>query len=873
MQRSQFKLSQRENNSHTRRLLLEALEHRLVMATEVLTYVGGNLGNAHAQYDSIVSETGRYVAFASESSNLVANDTNGSRDIFVKDRQTGTIVRANTAADGTQASSGTDSGGYGIDMTPNGRYILFRSNANNLVQTDSSSYYYDLFRKDLQTGEILIVNTSSTGVQSTDNSILYSSISDDGRYVAFVTASDTLISGTGYTSQIYVVYVKDLQTGEIKLASSEAGGFSVPSTTNSYSDRPSISSNGRYVSFDTGLALLPNDTNGKLDVYRKDMQTGDLVLVSASNSNTLGNEQSYAPLMSQDGNVVMFYSTASNLIAGDTNNALDIYWKNLTTGEVKRINTTETGSQLAEPSGHLANPSNFNLDSAMSADGRFVVFNSPHSIVSGFGNGDRQVYLNDTQTGTITPLSKNLSNTAIVGGATRSAISGDGTLVTYDSGGSNITAEGNNSYFQLYATDTGYVPNVAPVATTDNLVTRGNTSLLIAPLFNDTDADDDTLTITSITQPGHGTASLPNSLVAYYTPVAGYTGTDSFTYTASDGNGGTVTGTINITVVNSAPVATTDLLITRVGVPLVIAPCYNDTDADNDWLSMTSITQPSSGTAVLGSGNVITYTPAANFSGTVTMTYTISDGHGGSTTGNIYIQVYNYGFQISGRLWIVGTEAADTIVVKPADVNGNVQLLVNNVSQGNYNPQSIVMYGLGGNDSMRVDSALISGTTRYLQIPVQMHGNNGNDNLRAKDIRSNVMLSGGDGNDILASGPGRDILVGGRGNDKLEGSDGEDILVGGHFIHGDNQTAFDLLMMEWGRGDVDSNIRRAHIFGSLGGGINSSYVFNNTSLQEDNMQDLIYGQNDRDLYFAHLSNFNSRLRDIPENKSDDIVGL
>jgi len=187
--------------------------------------------------------------------------------------------------------------------------------------------------------------------------------------------------------------------------------------------------------------------------------------------------------------------------------------------------------------------------------------------------------------------------------------------------------------------------NDAPVAGTDAVNATEDTPLVITPttlLGNDTDADNDSLTITSVQGATHGTVALSNGNVVF-TPAANYNGPATFTYTVSDGHGGTTTGTVNVNVaaVNDAPVAGTDTVNATEDTPLVITPATllgNDTDADNDSLTIASVQGATHGTVALSNGNVV-FTPAANYNGPATFTYTASDGHGGTTTGTVNVNV------------------------------------------------------------------------------------------------------------------------------------------------------------------------------------------------------------------------------------------
>ena len=182
--------------------------------------------------------------------------------------------------------------------------------------------------------------------------------------------------------------------------------------------------------------------------------------------------------------------------------------------------------------------------------------------------------------------------------------------------------------------------NDAPVAADDAATTAEDTAVSIAVLANDSDFEGDTLSVTSVTTPAHGTAVLEGSAITY-TPVANYNGNDSFTYTLSDGIGGTATAIVTVatTSANDAPVAVDDAATTPEDVAVSIAVLPNDNDIDGDSLSVTSVTPPAHGTAAINVDGKVSYTPAGNYNGPDSFTYTVGDGQGGSATATVDVTV------------------------------------------------------------------------------------------------------------------------------------------------------------------------------------------------------------------------------------------
>ncbi len=283
--------------------------------SRISTDSSGNQSNGGST-DAQISADGRYVAFASVATNLVAGDTNGQNDIFVKDLQTGSISRANTTNLGAEASSGLVS--YWA-FSANGRYVVFDSTATNLVAGDTNGQG-DVFKKDMQTGVITRVSVNPSGVQSVSLSY-QAAVSADGRYVAFNAGGDDLAPGD--SNGTYDTLVKDTQTGSLIIASSASDG----TQANDYSDYIDISSDGRYVVMDSSATnLVPNDTNGNQDIFVKELQTGNIARLTRDTNGVQGGAgYSYNPSLSADGKYVAFYSDVTNLVLGDTNATSDIF--------------------------------------------------------------------------------------------------------------------------------------------------------------------------------------------------------------------------------------------------------------------------------------------------------------------------------------------------------------------------------------------------------------------------------------------------------------------------------------------------------------------------------------------------------------------
>jgi hypothetical protein len=240
---------------------------------------------------------------------------------------------------------------------------------------------------------------------------------------------------------------------------------------------------------------------------------------------------------------------------------------------------------------------------------------------------------------------------------------------------------------------TGTPVNHPPVAVDDSATTLAGALVTVDVLANDTDADGDTLSVTAVTSPAHGAAAVNNGKVAY-TPAGSYVGSDTFDYTVSDGNGGTDTGTVNVTVngVNHPPVAVDDSATTVAGTLVTVDVVANDTDVDGDPLSVTGVTSAAHGTAVVNNGKV-NYTPSGSYTGSDTFDYTVSDGHGGTDTGtvNVTVSAVNHPPVAvdDSATTLQNTPVAVDVLANDTDIDGDI-LLLTGVSSPAHGTTSVV---------------------------------------------------------------------------------------------------------------------------------------------------------------------------------------
>jgi Tol biopolymer transport system component len=340
--------------------------------TRISTATDGTLGNGSSA-DPTISADGRYIAYNSSATNLVAGDTNASTDIFLTDTTTGATTRINTATDGTDANSF----GFYPAISADGRYVTYHSSATNLVTGDTNGAS-DIFLTDTTTGVTTRISTATDGTQS-NNSSSNATISADDRYITYYSLASNLV--TGDTNGASDIFLTDTTTGATTRISTATDG----TQSNNSSIDPAISADGRYITYSSSASnLVTGDTNSASDIFLTDTTTGATTRLSTATDGTQSNNHSRVPTISADGRYITYDSSASNLVTGDTNNATDIFLTDTTTGATTRLSTATNGTP----------GNNASLVPAISADGRHVSFHSDATnLITGDANGIRDIFV------------------------------------------------------------------------------------------------------------------------------------------------------------------------------------------------------------------------------------------------------------------------------------------------------------------------------------------------------------------------------------------------------------------------------------------------------------------------------------------------
>ncbi len=401
-----------------------------------------------------INANGNVIAFVSIANNLVENDKDGDclsisgklkscTDVFVKDLGTGEIMlisKSNNGSLGNAHSGIVHEWGAHTSISSDGRYIVFHSNANNFVpDTNSTSSY--LFDKELN--QIQLIDKNSIPLET--GTYFYSInpvISASGEFVVFQSNKPNLIDNdSNGVDDIFLYDVQTEQTERINIGAREeqanrASGLGYPAT---------ISEDGRFVAFVSDATnLIPNDANNLPDIFLRDRVLQETIRISTNNSDEdLGasNGASTNPILSKDGQFIVFQSAANNLIQNDTNDAIDIFLYHLATGHLEIVSVGWNGD--------LANGSSGNPD--ISSNNRWIAFSSDaDNLVPHDTNNVTDIFIYDTVTGHT--IRASVDNDGKEGNhiSNSPAISGDGSKIGFVSLASNLVPNDSNEKWDIF---------------------------------------------------------------------------------------------------------------------------------------------------------------------------------------------------------------------------------------------------------------------------------------------------------------------------------------------------------------------------------------------------------------------------------------
>jgi Tol biopolymer transport system component len=415
-------------------------------------------------YGPEMSPDGRFVAF------VTTNRSPAGLTVQLWDALAGTNLVVSVAADGsfpTNTISDTPT------VTPDGRFVVFISNATNLTGNVVSTGFH-VYRRDVQVGTTLLIDVDTNGVGSSNPVTTIPGISADGRFVAFESFDGGLVNGDN--NQAFDVFVRDTTGGTTELTSQRAPGL-VPQTVDGLSSLSQfcLSDDGGKIVFTSSADdLVPNDFNGTLDVFVFDVAAGTNMLVSAGVDGNPVAGSSFSPALARSGQLVVFVSNATNLVAGQTNLFANIFLRDLQAGTNALVSVAPDG--ITPGNGDAATP-------VISQDGRHVVFVSRASnLATGASASFANTYLRDLTSGATTLLTNNASINLMP------SISADGRYVAYFGSGSQVMVRDTLLGTNIFGTNAAVSAVVSPSgahllynnATTMNVINLLNRSNLFS---------------------------------------------------------------------------------------------------------------------------------------------------------------------------------------------------------------------------------------------------------------------------------------------------------------------------------------------------------------------------------------------------------
>lgn len=387
-----------------------------------------------------ISANGRYVVFYSSAENLVEADSLGRSHIYLHDRATLDTIRISVNAEGVAANLHSS---Y-PDISGDGQRIAFDSSASDLGQ-GSSNGLSDIYLYFGEKGQIFRITGGSSGGPEANGHSFLPRLSSDGNVVAYQSDASNLVAGDN--NGVRDVFVWDIAN----LNGFNAERVSVPDSggeSNGASMGGVPSADGRYVVFYSDATnLVSNDSNGFRDVFVRDREEERTyrVSINSKGEQALGGDSEFADI-SADGRYVVFHSSATNLVPNDNNGRTDIFLHDRDTGTTERINLDSNGQEVSD--GDSRYP-------AISADGRMIVYrSSSQSLVPGISNGEINVFVYDRTSGLTRRLNPGLFGTEAEGGPSYfQRISDDGESVVFGSAAVNLVPGDDNEEFDIFVVD------------------------------------------------------------------------------------------------------------------------------------------------------------------------------------------------------------------------------------------------------------------------------------------------------------------------------------------------------------------------------------------------------------------------------------
>ena len=394
----------------------------------------GSQANA-GSYRAAISDDGSVIAFQSNADNLMAGDTNGWVDVFVRDLGAASTEIASLQPDGSE----TQSYSKAASISGDGRLVVYESRPGGVTSVS-------VFDRDDGTVEHILPSTQNDQPVAPLTARIEPAISGNGQFIAFRT-KDTLqvlfpasirpVNDDSNTT--FDVFMYDRQTQPTPTVQ-RVSRLSNDNQLDADSRRPALSLDGRFVAFMTYSELFSGDGNNRPDIVVRDRDTGLLDVISLTPGGTTGNGNSFDPSISGDGRFVAFRSEADDLVPGDSNGRWDIFVRDRVAGTTEIVSVSSTGAQADHHS----------AETSISDDGRFVAFRSTASnLVPDDANNRADIFVHDRDTGQTVRVGQPPGDEAN-GHSANPVISGDGAWIAFESDATNLVVDDTNAARDIF---------------------------------------------------------------------------------------------------------------------------------------------------------------------------------------------------------------------------------------------------------------------------------------------------------------------------------------------------------------------------------------------------------------------------------------
>ncbi len=436
---------------------------RAVAITEVISKATDDSESNQGSGYSCISSDGRYVVFQSPSTNLLPGISGIYFQIFVRDREAGTIELISKAPDGSEA----DSSCYNPVISGDGRYIAFHSRASNLV-TGTTGNFHQIYLYDRVTGVTELISKGPTGGEATQESS-DAAVSADGAFVAFHSYDAGLVPDAETHVQ---VYVRDRAGNKTELVSQGPTGIKADGD----SMYPRISADGRYVAYMAAASNLVTGVSAAYNqIYVRDRVAKTTTVASQSSGGEVGNDDSHFAALSPDGRYVGYESVASNLVTG-TPSGRQIYLRDQVSGKTELISKAADGS--------AANDSCYRP--VINSGGRFVAYESiATNVMAGLTGTFYQILVRDRAAGSTKLITKTSGGDEGDADSYQPAMDSSGKFVSYESRATNLVSGVSGTYTQILLVDRGDIsmPNLVVNQAEDQADPTMNTHIMFTATF------------------------------------------------------------------------------------------------------------------------------------------------------------------------------------------------------------------------------------------------------------------------------------------------------------------------------------------------------------------------------------------------------